>query len=87
MLHVQFCRLGGMVGCMMQVPLSGMRVMSRSLVVANFVVPSSFAMVTRSVFVMLGSLMVVFRSLFGHLFSPLSPAGPGKTAPGPVNAA
>jgi hypothetical protein len=87
MLHVQFCRLGGVVRCMMQVPLSGMRVMRRSLVVASFVVPGSFAMVACCVFVVLGSLVVVFRSLFGHLFSPLSPSGPAKTAPGPVNTA
>jgi hypothetical protein len=47
--------------------LRGVCMMCRHLVIVCFVMLGCLAMVTRRVFMMLGRLMMVLCSLFGHL--------------------
>jgi hypothetical protein len=62
-------RLGGFARVMsglMKMALGGVSVVGGGFVVAGFVMLGGFAMVLRSVVVMIGSLGVMFSSLFGH---------------------
>ncbi len=56
MRDVRLCGFARMMFCMQGMGMSGMRVMSRRLMVAGGVVPGSFLVVLRSVLVMFGGL-------------------------------
>ena len=56
----------GVFGGVKQVGVSDMGVMRGSLMVARFVVRSSFAMMPSSMFVVFGSLFVMFDGVLGH---------------------
>jgi hypothetical protein len=64
MCDVQLCRFGRVVGSVVQVALSGVRVVAGSFVVARLMMPSGFAMVPSRVFVMLCCLVMMFGCLF-----------------------
>ena len=59
MFDVQFGCFCGVMGCVVQVPLRSVRVVSRCVVVAFFVMPSGFAMVVRRQSVVLRCLVMV----------------------------
>ncbi len=67
MFDVQFCRFGGVVRCVMCVTLGTVCMMGRRLVIASFVMHGCFAMMARSVFVMLSRLTMMLCRLFGHM--------------------
>jgi hypothetical protein len=58
---------GGVMRGVMKMPLSRVGVMGRSLVIAGFVMPCSFAVMTSRVFVVFGCLGVVLGCLLGHV--------------------
>ena len=61
--HVEFGGLRRVIPRVMQMSLSGVRVMGRCFVVSRFVVFCSFAMMPRRVFVVLGRLSVMLCRL------------------------
>jgi hypothetical protein len=63
-LHVQFGGFGGVMGGMVQVSLRGVRVVSRCVVVAFFMMPGRLAMVVRRQLMVLCCLVMVLRCLF-----------------------
>ena len=67
MLGMELCRFGGVMRRVMQVTMGGMRMMSRRLVIAGFMMLSCFAMVAGRVFMMLSRLMMMLCRLCGHV--------------------
>jgi hypothetical protein len=65
-LDVRLCRFRGVMRCVLQVPVCGMRVMRRRQMIVGLVVFRGFAMVPRRVLVVLRCLVVMFNCLFGH---------------------
>ena len=63
-LNVQFGRFGGVMGCVMRMPLRRVCVVSGCLVVTRLMVPGGFAMVLGRVLVVLCCFDVVLRCLF-----------------------
>ena len=63
-LDVQFGRFGCMMGCVMQVSLRQVRVVSGCLVVTSLMKPGGFAMVLSRMLVVLRCFDVMFRCLF-----------------------
>lgn len=70
LLRVMLARLHGMVRRMVRMPLRGLGVMGRLLVVTALVMLRGFAMVLGGLLVMLGGLVVMFRALMTLGFSP-----------------
>jgi hypothetical protein len=62
--NMQLGRFGGVMGCVMRVPLRRMRVMSGYCVVAFFVMLGGFAMVNCRVLVVLRCLVMMRCCLF-----------------------
>lgn len=69
MFHMQLCRFSRVVRCMVQVALSRVRVVRRSLMVARVVMFSRRPVVPCRVLVVLRCLMVVLCCFFGHASS------------------
>ena len=65
-LDVLLRRFRSMMRCMMEVTLSGVRVVRRHFVVAFFVVRRRFAVMTRCVFVMFRCLVMMLCRLLRH---------------------
>jgi hypothetical protein len=66
MLDMQLCSFRGVMCRVMQMPLSGVRVMRGCLVVAAFMVLGGFAMVPRSVLVVFRCFVVMLCGMFRH---------------------
>jgi hypothetical protein len=66
MLHVQLGSFLGVVRGMVQVALRGVRVVSRLVMVAGFMVPCRFAVVPSRVIVVLCCFVMMFCCLLGH---------------------
>jgi hypothetical protein len=64
MFHVTLCRLRRVVGGMLMMPASGVRVMGRLLVVTAFVRLGGLLMMTRCMPVVLGRLGVMLCGFF-----------------------
>ncbi len=64
MFHVALCRLRRMVGGVLMMPASSVRVVGRLLVVTAFVRLSGLLMMTRCMPVVLGSFSVMLRGFF-----------------------
>jgi len=71
MFYVGLGRFRAVVGCVVQMPLCAMGVMSGCFVRARLMVLGGFAMMPRGVFVMLGCLVMMLGCLLGHRCSPL----------------
>jgi hypothetical protein len=69
MFDVVLRRFRGVMRRVVRVPLSGVRVMRRRLMIAFFVVSRRFAMMARRVFVMFRCLMMMLCRLLRHSFS------------------
>jgi len=67
MFRVKLGRLRGMVGCVVKVALRGVSVVSRSLMVASFVMLRRFMMMLGGMFVVLCCLAMVFCCFLGHI--------------------
>jgi hypothetical protein len=65
-LHVRLCRFRGVMRCVLQVPVCGMRVVRRRQMIVGLVMFRGFAMVPGRVLVVLRCCMVVLDCLFGH---------------------
>jgi hypothetical protein len=76
MLHVLLSGFGGVMGCVMQVALGGVRVVRGAFVIAGFMVLGGLAVMTGGMLVMLGCLMMVLGCFLGHV-SLLVPAEVG----------
>lgn len=63
-LNVQFCRFGGVMGCVMRVSLRRVGVMSGYFVVAFLVMTGGFAMVICRVLMVFRCLVMMLRCLF-----------------------
>jgi hypothetical protein len=63
---VLLCRFRSVMRGVVQVPLSGMRMMRRRFVVAGFVMRGRLAMVSGRMVVMFGCSMMMFCRLLGH---------------------
>jgi hypothetical protein len=63
---VLLCRFRSVMRGVVQVPLSGMRMMRRRFVVAGFVMRGRLAMVSGRMVVMFGRSMMMFCRLLGH---------------------
>ena len=70
MLGMELRRFRRVVGSVMHVPMSRVRVMRRRLVVARFVVLCRFAVMIRCVIVVLSRFMMMLRRLLGHFRPP-----------------
>jgi hypothetical protein len=64
MFRVRLCCFGGVVCCMVQMPLSRMRVVSRRLVVARLVMFCRFAVVLAGVLKVFSCFVVMLCRLF-----------------------
>ena len=69
MFHMRLGGLRSMMCGVMQMTLSGMRVVGGQLMVSRFMVLRGFAMVPSRVFVMFSCRMVMFCCLLRHLSS------------------
>jgi hypothetical protein len=78
MLDVQLGCLGGMVGGVMRVAVSGVSVMSGGLMIAFFVVPCGLSVMPGGVLVMFGCFVMMLCGVLGHAV--LLRIGPGGTA-------
>jgi len=63
MFHMRLGGFGAVMGRMLKVSLSGVRVVRSLLMVASFVVAGSFAVVASCLLVVLGCLVVMFGCL------------------------
>ena len=77
MRNVSLCRFVRMMSCKKRMGMSGMRVMSRDLIMTCRVVPGCLLMVLHSLFMLLGRLymmvmrrMVLVRCFLSHVSSP-----------------
>jgi hypothetical protein len=64
--HMRLRRLRRMMRGVMLVPIRNMRVVTGHMMLAAFVVPRGFPMMTRRVFMMLRCFMVMLNSLLRH---------------------
>lgn len=79
MLDVQLCSFRRMVCRVMQMPLSGVRMMRGCFVVATLMVLGGFTMVPRGVLVVFGCFVVMLCGMFRH-FTLLRAKGSYKAA-------
>jgi hypothetical protein len=77
MRNVSLCGFVRMMSCKKRMGMSGMRVMSRDLIMTRRVVPGCFLMVLHGLFMVLGCLymmavrrMVLVRCFLSHVSSP-----------------
>ena len=70
MLGVEFGRFAGVMRCVLGVTFRGVRMMSRRLVIAGFMLLPGFTMMACRIFVMLCCLIVVVRCFLRHIESP-----------------
>jgi len=63
MFHMRLGRFGAVMGRMLKVSVSGVRVVRSLLMVAGFMVAGSFAVVKSCLLVMLGCLVMMFGGL------------------------
>lgn len=70
-LDVQLCRFPGVVGCVLQMALRCVRVVSRSFMVAGLVMAGGLPMVRCRMLMVFGGFNVMFRCLLRHVASKL----------------
>jgi hypothetical protein len=86
MLGVGLGGFRGVVRRVMKMPLGGVRVVRRGLVIIGFVMTCGFTMMTGGVFVVIGCLGMMLCCLFGHRSSLRFESGcSGYSAPALVN--